>query len=621
MDTRWKRFKTHAIIKFLAFVLVALAITGVVVLIQYDQYIEGNIESLVVDRYVNSDYFREGELLESIYKVSMVASGEDRIPKNAGYRFYVSDGENEYANTILKSHEDFEKAGENFYYLSDDVWYEGKGTGRPLRTYYDASKLERSYITFNDDFINKKQIAWEQGNIAMRPIIIGFACFALIGLGLLLYLISVTGRKPNSDEFHLNWVDRIYTDINVALFLPVGLIWGATMSEFFRFSPMYSQSIGAKELLSMTVVGLITFGSVTVLGVLFLSLIRKIKAGIFIRHSILYKFFAKIFDLFKSLFDGRVFKKYPMTKALFFRQWVFISVSALLVAMTFFFIVAPPLMILPPILEVVVIYWYVKGNNKTFKEINAGFDKSLGDQVKAERMKVDLVTNVSHDLKTPLTAIISYVDLLQKEENLPDVARDYVQILSEKTDRLKEMVSDLFDLAKSTSGNISLEMESLDLKKLIEQTIADMDKEIEKSGLKLKIDLPDEPVRIFSDGQKLYRVLQNVMVNALKYALKETRIFVELKRHSGVAEICITNTAGYEMDFTAGEMLQRFARGDRARATEGSGLGLSIADSFTRVTGGRFKISIDGDQFKVIISYPLQADEEQVSLTVDNKAI
>jgi signal transduction histidine kinase len=255
-------------------------------------------------------------------------------------------------------------------------------------------------------------------------------------------------------------------------------------------------------------------------------------------------------------------------------------------------------------LEAVVIYWYFYENRKTFEEINLGFQESLKEQMKSERMKVDLITNVSHDLKTPLTSIISYVELLSKEE-LPEAARDYVNILADKSGRLKNIVSDLFDLAKSTSGNLPLNMENLDLKKLIEQTLGDMEDEIEKSNIRIKTTLTESPVYIYSDGKKLYRVFQNIIGNALKYSLQGTRIFIDMEVDNKIVNVVIKNTASYDMDFTAEEILQRFNRGDKSRTTEGSGLGLSIAESFTRACGGNFKVEIDGDQFKVKLRFTI----------------
>jgi len=335
-------------------------------------------------------------------------------------------------------------------------------------------------------------------------------------------------------------------------------------------------------------------------------MIRKLKAKTFLKQSITYTVYFKVKDFLKSLFDGRRYEMFPLTKALFYRQLAFIIVSFILVVLTFLFLFVPPLVLIPPVVEIAVIYWYVKYNNITYDEINKGFDVSLKEQMKSERMKVELITNVSHDLKTPLTSIISYIDLLSKEEGLSETARDYVNILREKSYRLKNIVSDLFDLAKSTSGDINLDMEKLDLKKLIEQTLGDMEDDIKDSGLQIKTRLPAEPVYIMADGKRLYRVFQNLIDNALKYSLKGTRVYIELEEANGKAIASIKNISGYEMNFTTEEILQRFARGDKARSTDGSGLGLSIAESFTRVCGGDFRVDIDGDLFKVTVKFNVE---------------
>lgn len=235
--------------------------------------------------------------------------------------------------------------------------------------------------------------------------------------------------------------------------------------------------------------------------------------------------------------------------------------------------------------------------------IDAGMKKSIEEQVKSERMKIELVTNVSHDLKTPLTSIISYVDLLSKTE-LSDEAADYVKIISAKAERLKNIVSDLFDIAKANSGNSSVLLENLDLCKLIVQTLADMDDRVNASGMTIKTKLPSAPVIIRSDGKKLYRVFQNLIDNALKYSLKGTRIFIEAEITDGLVKASVKNTSAYELDFTADEIKERFTRGDKSRSTEGSGLGLSIAESFTAVCGGSFNVVIDGDQFRTEVVFP-----------------
>lgn len=240
--------------------------------------------------------------------------------------------------------------------------------------------------------------------------------------------------------------------------------------------------------------------------------------------------------------------------------------------------------------------------------IGAGFEKSLTEKVKSERMKTELITNVSHDLKTPLTSIISYVDLLERRDDLPPEAVDYIKIISKKAIRLKKMVFDVFELAKTTSGELVLKKTNLSLNKLIVQTLTDMDDAVQKSGLDIKLKMPEKDIFINSDGSRLYRVMQNIIGNALKYSLKGTRIFITETIEENTVKLILKNTSSYEMDFTEEEILERFSRGDKARNTEGNGLGLSIAKEFTNVCGGTFKIKIDGDQFNVIISFPIATD-------------
>lgn len=196
------------------------------------------------------------------------------------------------------------------------------------------------------------------------------------------------------------------------------------------------------------------------------------------------------------------------------------------------------------------------------------------------------------------------MELLSREE-LPPAARDYVTILQQKSTRLKNIVADVFELAKTTSGEIAVANEQLDLNKLSYQTLAEMEDKISRSGFIVKANICEPPVTVMSDGKRIYRIIQNLMDNALKYSLSGTRIYYALEKNDGKAIITIKNIASYEMNFTTEEILERFARGDKSRTTEGSGLGLSIAQGFALACGGDFKIEIDGDMFKSIITFPL----------------
>jgi len=240
---------------------------------------------------------------------------------------------------------------------------------------------------------------------------------------------------------------------------------------------------------------------------------------------------------------------------------------------------------------------------QNLNSVQEGMSIAVADKTRSDRMKVELITNVSHDLKTPLTSIISYVHLLAQEKDLPLHVNDYVEILLQKSERLKNLIQDLFDLSKASSDNIALDLEKIDLALLIKQTLADMEEQIAASGLAFRLNIPNEPVYIVSDGKKLYRVWENLIANALKYSLTGSRVFIDLNVDNQEILATIKNTANYEMTFRENEILQRFVRGDEARTTEGSGLGLSIAQSFTHICGGRFSIKIEGDLFKVELRF------------------
>jgi len=244
---------------------------------------------------------------------------------------------------------------------------------------------------------------------------------------------------------------------------------------------------------------------------------------------------------------------------------------------------------------------------ENLNEIQQGMDTALQKQMRSERMKVELVSNVSHDIKTPLTSIISYIELLKQEEELPEHVKEYIQILGEKSERLKGIVQDVFEISKASSGQLSVNLELLDLGKLLRQTIADMNPQIEESGLLLKASIPEEPVSIRADGQRLYRVFQNLLQNTLKYSLPGSRVFLTLTQKDNIAVVSVKNTSQMELDAST-DFTERFVRGDASRTDGGSGLGLSIARSFTEACGGSFRVATDADLFTVTVSFPEAAD-------------
>lgn len=250
-------------------------------------------------------------------------------------------------------------------------------------------------------------------------------------------------------------------------------------------------------------------------------------------------------------------------------------------------------------------------------ELENGIENTVEQRNRSNKMRVELITNVSHDLKTPLTSIINYADLLC-EEPLPEPASDYARALSEKAYRLKNMVQDVFDLSKATTGNLPVEKQRLDLVKLIRQTLADMDEKISGSTLSFKLNISEEPLMIEADGDKLYRVFQNLFVNAIQYSLEYSRVHIQLSAQDGYAVAKIKNTSKGELDFDPSEIIERFVRSDSSRTSEGSGLGLSIVQSFTDACDGTFTIETDADMFTACVRFPLS---QEITLCEPEKPI
>ena len=237
--------------------------------------------------------------------------------------------------------------------------------------------------------------------------------------------------------------------------------------------------------------------------------------------------------------------------------------------------------------------------------IRTGVQKAVEEGTKADRTKIELITNVSHDIKTPLTSVISYVELLKKEPDLPEAAKDYVSILSQKTQRLNSIVQDVFEVSKAATGNISLNLEDLDIGRLLQQTFAEMDETIQRSQLQWRVDIPDAPMVVHGDGQRLYRVFQNLIRNCAQYSLENSRVYVTLTAQAGAAQVIIRNISKTEITMNGEDLTARFVRGDQNRTTEGSGLGLSIAKSFVEACGGQFFVRTDGDLFIATVQFPL----------------
>ncbi len=612
MATKLKKFRYHKVTKVVAFLVVVISFT--MAILQLDLLLQKKLDPeclIEPDYHMSTDFYYK--LDSALQKVSQIEYEQEALEEVPFY-YYIKVASKTYTNSDRSDRPYYEKFDRAFFYMEDGEWKSGIHSYNKHKLGHGLLTDHTAYVAFPNDYMDGKQIIWT-GN---RNVLLPNAIICLIGLFLSLsisvFSCIITGREQEDKAIHLRNRDRSYTEL---LLIPLVLVvWFYTIDMLHilsdstvssRVNPNQWDIIKQMTATSITrtifITGVSMLFSIIVLLILH-SLVRKWKARILLRDSILRIFIHKLYQLYRYLFYGDIFRTESFVKNLHFRQIVFMTSTIFSSsAIAVFVYYGQRWFLIPLALEIMVIVWYTKGNNCIYDKISKEIRDTTEEQMKSERMKVELITNVSHDLKTPLTSIISFIDLLSKENNLSEGAKDYIKILQDKSEKLKNIVLDLFDLAKSTSGDVKLEYDYIDLGKLITQTLADMDDRIEKSGLSFKCKLPETPIYIYADGNKIYRVFLNLIDNALKYTMRQTRVYIELSCTDNKTEVSIKNIAGYDMNFTANDMLQRFARGDQARTSEGSGLGLSIAESFTRVCGGDLRVEVEGDMFKIYLSF------------------
>ena len=247
-----------------------------------------------------------------------------------------------------------------------------------------------------------------------------------------------------------------------------------------------------------------------------------------------------------------------------------------------------------------------KHTAEMINDIGNGLNRAVDEKIKSERLKTDLITNVSHDIKTPLTSIINYVDLLKREDIDDPKIQGYLKVLEEKSQRLKTLTEDVVEASKVSSGNINLQMMDVNFVEILNQTIGEIEEKMSANDLEVIASVPEIPVIVHVDGRRMWRVLENIFNNAAKYAMPRTRVYADLQIKEEVAEFTLKNISAQKLNIKAEELTERFIRGDISRSTEGSGLGLSIASTLTEMQGGTFEVYVDGDLFKVTITLPLK---------------
>lgn len=548
-----------------------------------------------------------------------------------GLLYYISDNKNTFTNSPNGSKEYF-KSFPSYVILDNSEEKVYPQTIEKHPRYYiiqsDFTKLERQnhimYVAFTDDILNTRIKDWEKNKDITTESLYRMAGFALGLILSFIYLILVIGRKSfKDDKLHLNFIDKIYNDINVVLCLGLIALWVLAMETVFRYDIF---KIIYPATFSIGALGLI----------LVLSLIKHIKNKTLIRHTLIYRVLNKLFRFIVAIFNsGRVGIKillivigYPIITAFTFLILIESRYYPPVAILAFFmFIVtigAAAWLALRKVKEFNAIkkgverikdgdihhVINVSGNGEFGKlasninSITDGLNNAVANELKSERLKTELISNVSHDIRTPLTSIITYIDLLKKEGLHSENSDKYLDVLDQKSLRLKTLTEDLFEASKASSGNIPVNLEKIDITSLLTQGMGELDDKIASSGLDFKFNYPKEKVFVKADGKLLWRVVENLMFNIFKYALENSRVYIDVLESENNASIIIKNISSYELNINADELMERFKRGDESRNSEGSGLGLSIAKSLVELQSGKFNIEIDGDLFKAIIILP-----------------
>ena len=512
-------------------------------------------------------------------------------------------------------------------------------------------------LRMTDEQVNDLRALWYADREMFLSAIRYTITLALVALAAFVYLLFVTGRRAKDEEVHLVLIDRMFVECNLALICAAAI--GTVAIIFVVLDSTLNSGMGF-EVITYPLTALLVCAFALVME-LILSLVRNLKNRTFIERSFILRAIRWCWrtagrivrwaiDLCKKFwhFIGRgrkglwrkAFQDYKTRNVVL----ILLAYSAVLEVLGMMFGVmidygTALFMFLFGVLWVLLAGAFLVKQLDGFErivealkrlrtgeltdkltdmptgvlstmaeDINSlgdGMQNALQNAIRAERMKSELITNVSHDLKTPLTSILNYSDLLCQEHLTPEEANDYAKIIHQKSMRLKNLTSDLFDISKVQSGAEQMQCERIDACTLVRQALGEQDKAIAESRLTLKVNIPDHEVPIWADGKKMSRVMENLIGNCIKYAMSGTRVFVTVSEQEREAVIELKNIANYEMDFDAGEITERFVRGDAARTTEGSGLGLAIAKSYVEACGGALAVEVDGDLFKVRITFPV----------------
>jgi len=622
---------------------------------------ELNLENVVVLRdlaalineYKTEQHILDGHTVPDEYRLSedsrnMIIRNDlrrfhfiqDRLAGLEGRYFYATDGTNVFANSPLSRKEQFQEYRVRLLFekFQEDVFPRELAQSEYALDYvWIASQLDTAdhkiYLAVDDGYLAQKMEEWTARKAEAEERLCWFSALLVLSALSFVFLASVAGRVPGTEGGHasrteagsapqtaaggaprhgqglrhdrgvrMRRIDRWYTDLNAAVVFLLGLFltlaWADIQGPYMKEAAALVFSLIAVPLL--------------------LSLARHLKNRTLFTHTLIFTVVRKIVDGIRHVYNSGS-----------------IGMKIVLLAVGYPIVVAATFFMFPVTMGAAA--WLGLKKVRTFTEIMRGVErirngdighkirvegrgelaqladhingiaeglrKAVDSELRSERLKTELITNVSHDLRTPLTSIITYIDLLKREQD-PARAKEYVEVLDQKAQKLKMLTDGLFEAAKASSGNIPVEMKDLDIVSLIRQGLGELNNEVEKSGLQFRLNVPGDKVMVRADGALLWRAIENLLSNIFKYALKGSRVYIDVEDTEGRVEVTFKNISSQELNMPAEELMERFTRGDESRSSEGSGLGLNIAKSLIELMQGRLHIDIDGDLFKARIVLP-----------------
>ncbi len=485
----------------------------------------------------------------------------------------------------------------------------------------------KMYIGEYTDLLTTLNMDIDQFVDLVGIVFIGAIAAIFVYIICLIYTLVAAGWSKHYEDVHIYWFDKIYTEIAAAIYVGICVLFvfvGYQMLDYF-FSGM---DLGYTILLFCGLMG--CYGLVMA-GIY--SIARRAKAHNLLRQSLIYKFFHGVYKvIYQGFINNNLLRKYISVVLglgvldLILLQ-IFLKADSLWTRAIIAFILACEFIYIGR--KLVAIQEIAKGAKEiaeghldykidtngmgsgvflefanNINNIGLGLNRAVDESIKSERMKANLITNVSHDIKTPLTSIINYVDLLKRQNITEEPSREYIDILDSKSQRLKMLIDDLVEASRASTGNIVLECTPIDFFELVQQVSGNFEEKFAQRRLSLVITPPEETLMVYADGRRMFRVLENIFNNACKYAMEESRVYIDILYDAQTVCLVMKNISQAPLNISAEELTQRFVRGDESRSTEGSGLGLSIAQSLVELHGGKFSVYLDGDLFKVIVSVP-----------------